>query len=91
MTQTKKRKRIAMKRWSLKVERTSNKKVFMKKRVKVMARTATTRRRSLTTRKPRVTMLAMAKLRKVATKQQQSKKAIKKQLPSAMLLRKTTT
>ena len=82
-----------MKRWSLKVERTSNKKVFMKKRVKVkvMARTATTRRRSLTTRKPRVTMLAMAKLRKVATKQQQSKKAIKKQLPSAMLLRKTTT
>ena len=69
----------------------SNKKVFMEKRVKVRARTTTMRRRSLTTRKPRVTMQAMAKLRKVATKQHRSKKAIKKQLPSAMLLTKTTT
>ena len=68
-----------MMRWSPKVERTSNKKVFMEKKVRVRA----TRRSSLTTSKPRVTM----RMLRVAMRQQ-PKMAIKK-LPK--LPRKTTT
>ena len=68
-----------MKRWSPKVARTSNKKVFMEKKVKARA----TRRSSLTTRKPMVTM---RKLRKAM--RQQPRMTIKK-LPK--LPRKTTT